>query len=192
VAAIGLVAVGALLVLTSRGEEPTDRRASMVVAPPTGGDATGAVGDLVRVSPPIDLAMAERMANAASLGRIPMPDSRDLASYRRVSSGEEISHAVLVYDDESEAAQLDSLAAPLLASALGLEGRALDLAGTQDARLWSGHGYQVVTFRNGGIVQLVATTSSEPAAAVALAEEARDRALALGPDLAATPTPGAP
>lgn len=128
-------------------------------------------------NPPVDVAALERGLNAATLGRAPLPESRQVRTYVRSDTGEEVTQAVLLYDDPSRAASLDRLAAPLLGSAFGLESTPLDLPGTEDARRWTGQGYQVATFRLGGAVMVVATTAAEPGRLEELAGRARDKAL---------------
>lgn len=187
--------VGALLALalawlavrpTGQGTGPRDERAARLALEAE--DVAPLDPAAIRpANPPVDVAALERGFRAATLGRAPLPESRQLQTYVRSDTGEEVTHAVLLYDDPSQAASLDRLAAPLLGSAFGLESAPLDLAGAEDSRRWTGQGYQVATFRVGGAVMVVATTAAEPARLEELAVRARDKALAAP---AATPTTG--
>jgi hypothetical protein len=159
------------------GPAPKDDRAAAMTLDERDLASGGASSALRRTNPPVDVASVERAARAATLNRVTLPDSRQVATFERVDTSEQITHAVLVYDDAATAAELDRLASPLLSSALGLTEGALELEDTQDARRWAGGGYQVATFRIGGVVMVVATTSIDPAELERLAALARDKAL---------------
>ncbi len=145
-----------------------------------------ATAHYLRISPPVDLAAAERLARA-SFGQIPLPAARDIATWRRADSGHEITEVVLLYDDPAQAARLDAVAVSMLPNALGLQPEPADLPGAQDARLWRADSYQAATFRLGGVAVLIGTTdTSDPDGARRVAEAALARAVA-----AATANPAA-
>jgi len=190
-ALIGL-ALAAAAVWVGGKAAPGDARAAALAL--TGADLApaGETAAVRHISPPVDVAAVERGARAASLGRLPLPDSRHVAAFERADTGEQITQAVLVYDDEEQAATMERLAAPLLGSAFGLTEEPFDLPGAQDARSWWGPSHRVAAFRVGGVVTVVATTAADPARLRRLAEAARDKALAAAPaqsDRAGAPAP---
>jgi len=131
----------------------------------------------LRGSPPVDLGAAERLARA-SFGQIPVPEARDIATWRRSDTGHEVSEVVLVYDDPAQAARLDALAVSMLPGAIGLQPTPIELAGAQDARLWRADNYQAVTFRRDGVAVFIGTTeTADTDAARRLAEAALTRVL---------------
>ena len=177
VAAVVALGIAAVVLLFGGGDagEADNRAATLALTEPELAAVSGA-DDLRRVNPPLDLGMVERTAKAATLGQVPLPESRHMNSYKNVDTGEEINEAVLVYDDIEAAASLDGIAAPLLGSALGLQSEPLEIPETQDARRWTGAGVQAATFRVGGVVLVVSTTSADPAELMDLAVLARDKA----------------
>lgn len=136
----------------------------------------GAPEDVVRTSPPVDVALAERTVRGLTAGRAPLPDARSVSTYRERGAGREITSVVLVYDDPARVQGLDRLAIPLLKSTFGLEPAAVDVAGAEDARLWTSPAYQAISFRHGGVVVFVGATGAEDAQLVRrLAERALER-----------------
>jgi len=115
-------------------------------------------GDYRVTSPPIDLGVAERMAQAALAGKARLPDARYIATYRDAGTGEEITVAALLYDDPAQAAALEAAAARLLASAFRLESEPLPLAGVDSPRLWVAGNYRALSFRVGAVLVFVGTT----------------------------------
>jgi len=141
-------------------------------------------------NPPIDMRLAERTAQGALLGRVGLPDARDLSSFHRADTGETITHAVLIYEDPAQAAALVAGAGPLLESTFRFASQAIALDGTEDARLWTADHYRAISFRQGGVVTLVGTNRADAADDVQrLAEAARDRAAAQMAARRRTPTP---
>lgn len=127
--------------------------------------------------PPIDLGQAERMAQGASLGRLALPNSRAVQTWREARTGEEITSAVLLYDDPAGAIALEEMAAPLLGSAFGLQVEPLELAGAPDGQRLVSAQYQAISLRREGLLILVGTTrADDPDRILRLAERALARA----------------
>jgi len=142
-------------------------------------DLAAAGGDpgagYVRANPPVSLAAIESAARA-SLGQIPLPADRDLATWQRAGSGDQTTQVVLVYDDPAQAVRLDQLAVSALPGAFGLEPAPVDLPGAQDARLWQAEGYRAITFRQGGVAVFLGTTdTADPDLVYRLAQATLDR-----------------
>lgn len=131
------------------------------------GEVGGA--NYVRTNPPVDLANAERVARA-SLGQIPLPADRDIASWQRRDTGEQVTQVVLLYDDPAAAARLDALALRLLPGAFGLNPQSVDLPGAVDARSWTSPGYRALSFRRDGVAVFVGSSADDPVATRRLAE----------------------
>jgi hypothetical protein len=132
--------------------------------------------DFRAVAPPVDIHNVEGAARAASMGQIELPASRSLNSWRDELSGEQISDAVLVFDDPQAAAGIDAMAAPLLSKAFQLISEPLALEGVEDGRLWSASAYAAVSFRIGGVLTFVGSDrADDPDHLLRLAEAARDR-----------------
>jgi hypothetical protein len=178
VLALILLVAGAWAVWSGAGGAggPADTRASQLIMNERDVAMGGPASNVRSTYPPVDVDAVERGAKAASLGAIPLPASQQVESFVVADPREQVTQAVLVYDDLNAAASLDRLAAPLLGSAFGLMSERFDLQGASDARLWTGQGYQVATFRLQGVIMLVATTSADPARIRLLAEVARDKA----------------
>lgn len=156
---------------------PADDRAARLTLSGDDISATLPIGPLQRSSPPIDLRQAERMASGATLGRLALPASRELVTWRDASTGEEISSAALLFASADEARALDAAAAPLLGSALGLQSEALALDGVTEGRRWVSGVYQAASFRIDDALILVGTNRADDAEhLLRLAEAARDRA----------------
>lgn|GEM_PF-3121558 len=192
-AGVLVLALIAASVVLSRGggTRQTDRRAATVALPPA--EIAQAVGGdpdrLVRVNPPIDIDAIESAARNMPFLDVPMPDSRYIESFRRTDTGQEITQAFLLYDNEEDAARVDALANQYLASALGLSTEPIDLPGTEEARVWRGKGYEAVSFRLDGVFALVATTETgDPDSVMRLAERARQQAAEARPTLEAGAT----
>lgn len=182
----GAGALGLLLAQVLSGGSPAveNRAAAYLLAAAELPDA--ATARHLRSSPPVDLDAAERLARA-SFGQIPVPAAREMITWRRASSGHEITQVVLLYEDPSQAARLDELAVAMLPGTLGLQPQPLDLPGAQDARLWRAENYQAATFRLGGVAVLVGTTDlGDPAGARRLAAAALRRASLASTAAAAT------
>lgn len=179
--ALGILALGVL----GGGSGSSDPRAAALLLSEAELDAVlGSFSDdagFLRTSPPVDLDAAERLARTASLGRLPLPQSRAVTSHRsRDGHNEEVTQVVLVYDDPAQAEALVTSAAPLLESTLGLEPSPLALEGASDAWAWSAPGYRAASFRQGGLVVLVGSTRADaPSRALRWAEAIRDRAASL-------------
>lgn len=177
--ALGILALGVL----GGGSGSADPRAAALLLSEAELDAVlgGGSEGFMRTSPPVDLDAAERLARTASLGRLPLPQSRAVTSHRsRDGHNEEVTQVVLVYDDPAQAEALVTSAAPLLESTLGLEPSPLALEGASDARAWSAPGYRAASFRQGGLVVLVGSTRADaPSRALRWAEAIRDRAASL-------------
>ena len=125
-------------------------------------------GTWVRTNPPVDLANVERLARA-SLGQIPVPADRDIATWQRSDTGEQVTQVVLLFDDPSAAARLDALAVRMLPGAFGLQPQPVDLPGASDARAWAAPGYHALSFRRDGAAVFVGSSSDDPVAARRLA-----------------------
>jgi hypothetical protein len=180
--AAGLVVLVVLSLVMSGGDGPSssDTRAAGLALSPAdlAGVVGGSAGDFLQTAPPVDVNTLERAARTATLGKIPFPDSRHLASYRRTTTRTDVTEAVLVYDDPANAAALDAAAAPLLGSTFGLMSEPITLDGAEDARRWSSSAYQAVTFRVDGSIGFVGTTdTSDPDQVIRLAERLRDKLL---------------
>jgi hypothetical protein len=161
----GLAAGAVLLILLSGGGGPAPgtRALPFLLAPADLGD------DYSPTSPPVDLGNVERLARA-SLGAVPLPADKAIASWRRPDTGEQVTQAVLVYDDPAAASRLDALAVSALPGAFGLAPAPLSLPGAEDARTWTSPGYHAITFRRGGVAYFVGTSASDPVEARRLAE----------------------
>lgn len=177
--ALGILALGVL----GGGSGSADPRAAALLLSEAelGAVLGGGSEGFMRTSPPVDLDAAERLARTASLGRLPLPQSRAVTSHRsRDGHNEEVTQVVLVYDDPAQAEALVASAAPLLESTLGLAASPLALEGASDARAWSAPGYRAASFRQGGLVVLVGSTRADaPSRALRWAEAIRDRAASL-------------
>ena len=145
--------------------------------------------DLVRVNPPVDVDAILNAARTLPMVDVPMPDSRYVETYRSRASGQEVTQAYLWYDDPAEAAQLDALAERYLASALGLDTEPVAIDGLEDARHWTGAGYEALSFRSGGIYALVAATTAEGGDTTSrLADKAQEQMAQVRPTLEAAAT----
>jgi hypothetical protein len=84
---------------------------------------------------------------------------------------------------------VDGLASSYLASALGLSTEPTVIDGVDDARRWTGSGYEAISFRSDGVFVLVgATEAGDPGTVTRLAEQARDKVSAVRPTLEAGAT----
>lgn len=137
-------------------------------------------GQYLRSNPPVDLVNVERAARA-SLGQIPLPADRDIASWQRPDTGEQVTQVVLLFDDPAAAARLDELALRLLPGAFGLHPQPADLAGALDARSWTGPGYRALTFRQGGVAVFIGSSADDPVATRRFAEAVLRRMSATQP-----------
>ncbi len=132
--------------------------------------------DFRPIAPPVDINNVERAARTASMGQIEMPSSRSLKTWYDERSGEQISQAVLVFDDPEAAADIEPLAGPLLSNAFQLIGEPWSLDGVSDGMLWTASGYAAVSFRMGGVLTFVGTGhADDPDHLRSLGEAARDR-----------------
>jgi hypothetical protein len=155
---------------------PADSRALSLTLTHEDLSAVDPSADFRSSLPPIDLGQAERMAQGATLGRLALPDSRAVQTWREAKTGEEITSAVLLYDDPAGAATLAEMAAPLLGSAFGLQVEPLEMAGVDDAQRLVSAQYQAISLRREGLLVLVGTSrADDPERILRLAERALAR-----------------
>jgi hypothetical protein len=113
-----------------------------------------------------------------------------VAAFRAADSSE-VFQVTALYDDAAKAeALVNSGAVGLLSSSFGLSSAPTDLPGTEDARRWTGAGFEGLSFRIDGTVVFVGTRGTGAPAAATLAAIVRDR-LAASPPASSTPA-GAP
>jgi hypothetical protein len=161
-----IVAVGAgVYVALTSGADRTgtgpNPAAGVALGPVEMAGATGGgAADFQRTNPPVDIGLVERAARGATLGRVPMPDSREVVTYHDRATGADVTQAVILYDDTAKAADLVALAAPLLSSSFGLQSTDVTIEGATDAQRWTAESYQAVTFRVDGVIVLVGSNDA--------------------------------
>lgn len=137
---------------------------------------------------PVDFGQVFNAARA--LPGVSAPDDRHVAAFRAADSSE-VFQVTALYDDAAKAeALVNSGAVGLLSSSFGLSSAPTDLPGTEDARRWTGAGFEGLSFRIDGTVVFVGTRGTGAPAAATLAAIVRDR-LAASPPASSTPA-GAP
>lgn len=166
VLAVAALALGQLFSPTGERPGVTGARVAPYLLGPQAlaGVAAAPAGAYRQTSPPVDLPQAERLAAQVGLGQVPLPDDREIVTYRRTDTGDEVTQLVLLYDDPSAAERLDGLAATKLAGLVGLQSEETALAGAQDARAWRAESYRAVSFRRGGVAVFVGMTTRDPRA----------------------------
>ncbi len=195
VVAIALGMMGLAWLLNGQSEDPkVERAAPFVLTVDDLATAAGSAPDAFgRTNPPVDVGLAERAAQGASLGRFSLPDARQVATYRRHQTGEEVTSVALLYDDPEQATGLGAAIAPLLSSTFQLDSAEIAIDGVDDARSWTSSRYHAISFRQGGVVSFVGTTrTDDPEGLLRLAETARDRVAAAQASAAAVATMGSP
>lgn len=151
-----------------------------------GGDADGGGAARGWIAGPGPVDFGQVFSAARALPDVSAPDDRHVAAFR-AADGSEVFQVTALYDDAAKAeALVNSGAVGLLSSSFGLSSAPTDLPGTDDARRWTGAGFEGLSFRLDGAVVFVGTRGAGAPAAAALAAVVRDR-LASSPPATATP-----
>lgn len=158
-----LVAGGLLAVSLARGcdgDGATGQRVSgYVLSGPELGRVLGVSATaLRRTNPPVDIGQVERSARSLTMGQVPLPDDRSMATVRRSDTGHEITQLVMLYDDAAALEGLDELAASLVGGAFHLESEPVALADAVDARRWWAASFRALSFRKGKLAVFLGTS----------------------------------